>query len=42
VSEWEVAVAADTITGAVVLKMTEEQAISLRDSLMWLLDGEAS
>jgi hypothetical protein len=40
-ADWAVAIVAETVEGEVVLKMTEEQADSLRDSLVWLTTGES-
>lgn len=37
--EWTIGIVAQTVTGEVVLKMTEEQAAELRDGLVWLTDG---
>lgn len=39
-AEWTVGVVAQTITGEVVLKMTESQADDLRESLIWLTGGD--
>lgn len=33
---WSVGIVAQTVSGEVLLKMTEGQAIELRDSLVWL------
>lgn len=37
--EWTVGIVAETVAGEVVLKMTETQAVELRDQLVWLTDG---
>jgi hypothetical protein len=39
-SEWTVGVVAETVQGEVVLRMTEEQAASLRDTLTWLCEED--
>jgi hypothetical protein len=35
-ADWSVGIVANTVEGEVVLRMTEEQAIELRDGLTWL------
>jgi hypothetical protein len=36
--EWTVGIVAETVTGDVVLRMTEPQAAALRDGLAWLME----
>lgn len=38
--DWTVGIVAETVAGDVVLRMTEEQAASLRDSLAWLTESD--
>ena len=38
--EWTVGVVVETVTGEVVLKMTEAQAEELRECLMWLTGAD--
>jgi hypothetical protein len=40
-SEWTVGIVAQTVSGEVVLKMTEAQADELRDGLIWLTGDDA-
>lgn len=39
--EWTVGIVAQTISGEVVLKMTQDQADELRDALVWLTGDES-